>query len=269
MAAPHAFWKGYLKLSLVTCPVAMTPALTEGERVRFRTINRATGNPVASRYVDAGSGRPVPEDRLVMGYETGEREFVLLEEEELAAVRLESTRTIDIERFVPADTVPAIWRDRPHYLLPDDKVGEEAFAVIREGMEQTATAGLSRLVLYRRERRVLLEPRGRGVLLWTLRDPDQVRGDVDVPGRGKEPDVPADAVAVARRVIKERTRPWDPALLCDPVQERLQAIIAGKRRKGRKPRREKAPPPAPRAGNVVDIMEALRRSLAGERRRRD
>ena len=264
MAAPRAFWKGYLKLSLVTCPVAMTPALTEGERIRFRTLNRATGNPVASRYVDAGTGDTVEDDDRVMGYETAQDEFVMLEEDELDAVALESTRTIDIERFVPRDDVPPIWRDRPHYLVPDDKVGEEAFAVIREGLAQTRTVGLSRLVLYRRERRVLLEPRDRGILLWTLREPDQVREAVDLPGQGEEPTPPADMVALARRVIAERRQDWDAALVADPVQDRLQEIIAA-RRKGRKTRKPEAAEPAPRAGNVIDIVEALRRSLAGER----
>lgn len=267
MAAPHTFWKGYLKLSLVTCRVAMTPALTEGERIRFRTLNRATGNPVTSRYVDSRTGKLVDDDDQVMGYETGEGEYVVLEDEDLDSVALESTRTIDVERFVPADSVPEIWRDRPHYLVPDDKVGEEAFAVIRSGMERTGTTGLSRLVLYRRERRVLLEPRERGILLWTLRDPGQVRDGVEPPGKGKEPAAPDDLVAIARRVIAERTRPWDPGLLVDPVQDRLHEIIAAKRKR-RKPVKAKAEPAAPKAGNVIDIMDALRRSLAGEVRKK-
>ena len=269
MAAPHAYWKGYLKLSLVTCPVAMTPAVTDGERIRFRTLNRATGNPVVSRYVDAKSCKPVPDDHRVMGYETSDGEFVVLEDEELEAVALESTRTIDIKSFVAADAVSSIWRDRPYYLVPSDKVGEEAFAVIREGMARTDTIGLSRLVLQRRERRVLIEPRDRGMLLWTLRDPGQVRDAAEQTGRGrgKEPEVPDELAAVARRVIAQRTRDWSPDLLCDPVQESLQEIIEARRKRRKAPRRKPEPVPA-RAGNVVDIMEALKRSLAGERRKR-
>ena len=266
MAPPRAFWKGYLKLSLVTCPVAMTPAITEGEKIRFRTLNRATGNPIASRYVDSVTGRPVTDDDEVMGYETAKDEFVQLEEDELDAVALESTRTIDIEQFVPRESIAGIWRDRPHYLVPDDPVGEEAFAVIRQGMATTGTAGLSRLVLYRRERRVMLEPRDRGILLWTLHDPAQIRDADDYFGKLKDEPAPKDMVKVAQTVIAERTREWAPSLAGDRVQQQLQRIITAKR-KGRKPARAKASEPPDSGGNVISIMDALRRSLAGERKR--
>jgi DNA end-binding protein Ku len=121
--APRSFWKGYLKLSLVTCPVAMIPATTESEKIRFHTLNRETGNRVVSQYVDAETSKPVDEDDEVMGYPRGEDEFVLLEDEELDAVALESTRTIDIETFAPADSIEWVWYDKPHYLMPDDPVG--------------------------------------------------------------------------------------------------------------------------------------------------
>ena len=171
------FWKGYLKLSLVTCPVAMTPATTEKAKVRFHVLNRKTGNRVVSRYVDSVDGAPVEEDDLVKGYAKAEDEFVLMEDEELESVALESARTIDIERFAPADSVDAIWFDRAHYLTPDDQVGEEAFAVIRDAMKAAAVAGLSRLVLYRRERPVMLKPRDKGIVVWTLHYDDEVRDD--------------------------------------------------------------------------------------------
>ena len=135
--APNTFWKGYLKLSLVTCPVAMMPATSDSEKVRFHTLNRATGHRVESRYVDAETGKPVADEDQVKGYQTGEDEYIMLEDEELEAVALESTRTIDIEMFVPDDAIGWIWYDRPHYLMPDDAVGEEAFAVIRDAMAAT------------------------------------------------------------------------------------------------------------------------------------
>ena len=137
--APRSFWKGYLKLSLVTCPVAMTPATTENEKVLLPHPVAKTGNRVVSQYVDAVSGKPVDEDDEVKGYQRGEDEYVLLEDDELEAVGLESTRTIDINMFVDADSVGWIWYDRPHYLTPDDPVGEEAYCVIRDAMESTAT----------------------------------------------------------------------------------------------------------------------------------
>src|ERR1700754_1814078 len=148
---PRSFWKGYLKLSLVTCPVTMMPATTDSERVRFHTLNRKTGNRINSQYVDAETGRVVDDDDTVKGYENGPDEFVMLEDEELDEVALESTRTIDIETFVPADSIEWIWYDQPHYLMPDDAVAEEAFSVIRDAMTATGTVAISRLVLYRRE----------------------------------------------------------------------------------------------------------------------
>ncbi|TIT61569.1 MAG: Ku protein, partial [Mesorhizobium sp.] len=147
--APRPFWKGYLKLSLVTCPVAMTPATTESEKVRFHTLNRKSGHRVVSQYVDAVNGKPVAEDDEVKGYQRGEDEYVLLEDDEIDAVALESTRTIDIDMFVDADSIGWIWYDKPHYLTPDDPVGEEAFSVIRDAMQSTGKVGISRLVMYR------------------------------------------------------------------------------------------------------------------------
>jgi DNA end-binding protein Ku len=144
--APRSFWKGYLKLSLVTCPVAMTPVVTQSEKVRFHVLNRKTGNRVNSQYIDEVTGKPVDEDDEVKGYPRGEEDFVLLEDEELESVGLESTRTIDIDMFVPAQSLQWIWYDKPHYLVPDDPVGEEAFAVIRDAMESTRMVAISRLV---------------------------------------------------------------------------------------------------------------------------
>src|SRR3546814_10620289 len=119
--APRTFWKGYLKLSLVTCPVAMMPATSESEKVRFHTLNRKTRNRLQSRYVDAETGKPVDEDEQVRGYESGDGEYVILEDEEPESVALESTRTINIDMFVPKDSIEWIWYDKPHYLVPDDQ----------------------------------------------------------------------------------------------------------------------------------------------------
>ena len=262
--APRPFWKGYLKLSLVTCPVALTPATTDADKVRFHTLNRKTGNRVVSRYVDAATGEPVDEDAEAKGYARDETAFVLLDDDELEAVRLDSVRSIDIESFVPADSVDWIWRETPYYLTPDDKVGEEAYCVIRDAMRSTGMVGVSRLVLHRRERAVLVKPRGKGMELWTLRYGADMRdpGELFRGIREVEPD-PALLDLVAQ-LIEKLKRPWSGAMVRDPVQERLAEIIAEKRKNVR-PARPKAQP-APATDNVVSIVDALRRSVAAEAR---
>ena len=262
--APRSFWKGYLKLSLVTCPVAMTPATTEQDKVRFHTLNRKTGNRVVSQYVDGVSGKPVDEDDEVKGYERGDDEFIILEDGELDAVALESTRTIDIEMFVPRESIEWIWYDTPHYLTPNDPVGEEAFSVIREAMAATGTVGISRLVLYRRERAVMLVPRDRGIVLWTLRYGDEVRDPAGYFGGIKAEKPEPELVSLVTELIDQKTVPWDPSLLDDPVQTQLIKLIAAKK-KGKRPTKAKAP--AERPTNVVNIMDALRKSIAADERR--
>ena len=261
--APRTFWNGYLKLSLVTCPVTLAPATGESEKVRFHTLNRKTGNRVVSRYVDAVSGAPIEEDDQVKGYPRGEDDYVILEDDEIDAVALESARTIDIDMFVPADTVGWIWFDTPHYVLPRESVGEEAFAVIREAMASTGTVGISRLVLYRRERAVMLEPRGKGIVLWTLRYGDEVRDEADYFGKIGDSKIDADMMKLVSQLIRERTAKWKPDMVADPVQARLLEIIADKKKGRKKPVKAAAEAPATR-GNVINIMDALKKSIAAE-----
>jgi DNA end-binding protein Ku len=261
--AQRSFWKGYLKLSLVTCPVAMTPATSENEKVRFHTLNRATGNRVISQYIDAVSGKPVDEDDEIKGYPRGEDDYVLLEDEELDAVALESTRTIDIEMFTPAESIGWIWYDKPHYLTPDDSVGEEAYCVIRDAMAATGMVGISRLVLYRRERAVLLEPRDKGIVLWTLRYGDEVRDQTDYfSGIDTEKPDP-DLMKLVATLIDKRTKHWDAGMVSDPVQARLLELIASKKKGQKRPAKTPAAP-EPVGGNVINIMDALKKSIASE-----
>lgn len=262
--APRTFWKGYLKLSLVTCPVAMTPATSENEKVRFHTLNRATKNRLVSHYVDAVTGKALDEDDEVKGYERGENDYVMLEDEELDAVALESTRTIDIETFVARDSVDWIWFDKPHYLTPSDPVGEEAFSVIRDAMKASETVGISRLVMYRRERAVLLEPRDKGIVLWTLRYGEEVRQQDQYFSGLEKIEVEPALTALAERYIDEHSKTWDPSMVDDPVQERLLEIIAAKKKGRKKPAKEKAEEPQAPRSNVINIMEALRKSVAAE-----
>lgn len=274
--APKSYWKGYLKLSLVTCPIQMMPATGEGGKLRFRTLNRATGHPVVSRSIDAVTGAVVAGEDTVRGYPRGEDDHVMLEDDELDAVALDSTRTIDIETFVDAADVAWIWYDRPYYIVPSDPVGEEAFAVIRAAMEATQKAGISRLVMGGRERAVLLLPRLRGIVLWTLRYGDEVRdaGNMDwTAGKGPEKAL----LDMVCKLIDARTVEWSPDLVTDPVQDHLLALIAEKRKT---PKKKTAPEKAKAGGrpggdaggdakgdNVVSIMDALKRSLSADKKR--
>ncbi|MBM3563589.1 MAG: Ku protein [Alphaproteobacteria bacterium] len=262
--APRSFWKGYLKLSLVTCPVAMTPATTEGEKVRFHILNRSTGNRVVSQYVDSVSGEPVGEDDAVKGYPRGENDYVLLEDEELDALSLESTRTIDIGVFAPVESIDWIWFDKPHYLVPDDPIGVEAFSVIRDAMKATGTVGVSRLVMYRRERAVMVEPRGKGLVLWTLRFADEVRDSKDYLDKIGDETPNAKALGLISKLIEERKSHWDPSMVEDPVQTQLLDIISGKKKAHRPARGKKQAPETP--SNVINIMDALRKSIDAEKR---
>lgn len=259
--AQRSFWKGYLKLSLVTCPVAMTPAITDNEKVSFHILKANTGNRVVSTFVDAVSGKPVEDDDQVKGYPRGEDGFVMLEEEDLASIGLESTRTIAIEMFVPADSIDWIWYDSPHYMVPNGTVGEEAFSVIREAMVSTATVGIARVVLYRRERALMLQPRGKGIVLWTLRYGDEVRDAADYFGDHGKVDIDGGLVDLLTRLIQQRSAPWSPDMVADPVQAKLLDIIAAKK-KGRKPTARAME--APSSGNVINIMDALRKSIDAE-----
>ena len=244
----------------------MVPATTENEKVRFHTLNRATGNSVASQYVDAITKKPVDEDNEVKGYAQGEDEYIVLEEDELESIALESTRTIDIEMFVPADSIGWIWLDKAHYLTPEDEVGVEAFSVIRDAMRSTQTVGIARLVLYRRERAVMLEPREKGIVLWTLRYGDEVRDADDYFGGIGPEKIDNKLLGLVTTLIEERSKPWDPKMVADPVQDKLLDIIASKK-KGRKRIVEQEPADElSERGNVVNIMDALRRSLTSPKK---
>jgi Ku protein, prokaryotic len=263
--APRVFWKGYLKLSLVTCRVTMTPAVTESAKVRFHNLNRKTQNRVLNQYVDSVTGDPVDEDDQVKGYPKGEDDYVLLEDEEIEDVGLESTRTIDIETFVPADSIGWIWYDRPHYLAPDDEVSAEAFTVIREAMAKTKTGGIARLVMYRRERAVLLLPKDKGIVVWTLRYGDEVRDAEDYAAEKPSEKPDKAQLKLVEKVIEERTQAWKASMASDPVQEKLLEIIA-KHKKGRKPKKGAGGKASQPSSNVIDITEALKRSLQAEKK---
>src|ERR1700712_2112479 len=228
--ALRPYWKGYLKLSLVTCPVQMMPATTDNEKVKFHTLSRATNNRVVSHYVDAVTGKEVADEDEVKGYQRGENEYVMLEDDELDAVALESTKTIDIQVFAPRDSIQWVWLETPYYLSVEDPVGQEAFSVIRDAMAAQKMVGISKLVISRRERAVMLEPRGKGIVLWTLRYGDEIRDeDSYFAGVGDEAADPK-MMPLVQQLIKQQTRHWDGKMVVDPVQDRLLELIELKKK---------------------------------------
>lgn len=262
------YWKGYLKLSLVTCPVQMMPATSDSDKVRFHTLNRETQNRVVSHYVDSVTGKEVKEDDEVKGYQRGENDYVMLEDDELENVALESTKTIDISTFTKRDAIEWIWLDTPYYLTPNDKVGEEAFSVIRAAMEAQGMVGISRLVIARRERAVMLEPRGKGIVLWTLRFGDEVRDEDTYFGSIGNEKADGEMMPLIQKLIRKRTQDWSAKLVADPVQDKLLDIIDAKKKASKKPARNKGKKHAPstQPSNVINIMDALKKSVATETR---
>ncbi|MBB3595223.1 DNA end-binding protein Ku [Rhizobium sp. BK529] len=264
MAPRRPYWKGYLKLSLVTCPVAMSPATSESEKVRFHTLNKETGNRVVSRYVDSVTGKPVKDENEAKGYERGENDYVLLTDEDLESVELETVRTIDIEKFVPRDSIEWIYLETPHYLVPNEKIGNEAFAVIRDAMKTEDVLGISRVVIGRRERAIVLEPRGDGIVAWTLRFGDEVRPEgeyFETIQKKADPKI----VAAITKMIKPRIVKWSPDMVRDPIQENLLKLIASKKKslkpsKGPKAKSDEGDKPS----NVINIMDALKKSVAAD-----
>src|SRR5262245_2612583 len=199
--APRANWKGYLKLSLVSCAVALFPATTTRDRVRFNIINRETGNRVRYEVIDADTGDEVPQEDRIKGYKVDRDSYVLLEEKELDHVALESTHTIDIESFVERAEVDELYLDESYYLVPNDEVGNEAFAVIREAMRQEGLVGIARVVLYRRERLLMLAPRGKGIVGTLLRYQNEVRDENDYFDDIPDTKVLKDTLELAKHIL--------------------------------------------------------------------
>ena len=258
--APRANWKGYLKLSLVSCAVALFPATSTSQRTRFNILSRKSGHRVRYDGVDAETGEQVPEDDRVKGYKVENNAYVFVEDEELDKVALESTHTIDIEAFVPRSEVDALYLDAPYYLVPDDRIAQEAFAVIREAMKKEDVVGLARVVLNRRERIVMIEPRERGLLVTTLHYKNEVRNaDVyfeDIP----EIKISADMLDLAVHIVETKAAHFDPAKFEDRYEEALAELIQSKRAG-----ETVTPKPVSQPSNVVNLMDALRRSVQSER----
>lgn len=258
--APRPAWKGYLKLSLVTCAVELTNVVSHAEKVSFNILNSKTGNRVKRIYFDAETGKPVRDEDEIKGYEVEGGEYVHIEEDEIEAVQVESSNMLALDGFVDKASIQQIYLDTPYYLAPADKVSEGAFAVIREAMAAKKKAGLARIVLYRRERPVIIEPLGKGMLLTTLRYDSTVRQPDAVFDDIKSVKVQKEMVELARDIIKKKAGKFDPSEFDDQYEEALIELIRAKKAGCKVPKAK----PAEKPSNVVNLFDALKKSLAAD-----
>ncbi|RWM19242.1 Ku protein [Mesorhizobium sp.] len=258
--APRPAWKGYLKLSLVTCAIELTNVVTHAEKVSFRILNRKTGNTVKRIYVDAGTGKPLEEGDEIKGYEVSDGDFVHIEEDEIEAVQIESSHTMGIDGFVEKSSIEQIYLDTPYYVSPADKVSQEAFAVIRDAMAAKKMAGLARIVLYQRERPVVIEPLGKGMVLTTLRYDDTVRQPGTVFDDIETTRTDDEMIDLAEHIINQKKTKFDPSKFDDRYEDALLELIRAKKA-GKKAPKAKAPP---KPSNVVNLFDALKKSLNAE-----
>jgi DNA end-binding protein Ku len=264
--APRAYWKGYLKLSLVSCPVALFPASSEREKISFHQINEETGNRIKYRKVDAETGDEVDSEKILKGYEVGKGQYIQIEPEELEAIAIESKRTIEIDEFVPKKEIDELYLNSPYYIVPDGEVGAQAFAVIREAIREEGMVALGRVVFTSREHVIALEPREKGLLGVTLRYPYEVRKQSDYFDDIPDEKIPKDMLELASHIVKSKAGHFHPEKFEDQYEDALKELLR-KKQAGQKIEAPKAPTDA----KVINLMDALRRSVeaegGGERRK--
>jgi Ku protein len=258
--APRAYWKGSLKLSLVSCPVQLYPASTTVEKTRFHMINKETGNRLKQQMVDAETGDVVESDQKGRGYEVSKGKYVEVEKEELEAVQVESNHTIDIDSFVPRAEIDKRYLNHPYYIVPDGKAGVDAFAVIRDAMKDKDRVALARIVLSNREHVMAIEPLGKGLLGTTLRYPYELRDEDEYFDDIKNPKISKDMIELASHILDSKAAHFDPSKFKDEYENALKTLV--KRKSAGKP--VKVAEPEERPDNVVNLMDALRQSLKGK-----
>jgi Ku protein len=257
--APRAYWKGTLKLSLVTCPVALYPASTGVEKTRFHMINRETGNRLRQQMIDEETGDVVDSDQKARGYEVAKGKYVEIEKDELDAVQIESNHTIDIDSFVPKDEIDPRYLNHPYYIVPDGKAGVDAFAVIRDAMKDQGRVALARIVLTNREHVMAIEPHGKGLLATTLRYPYELRDADDYFDDIKSPRISKDMIELASHILDSKAAHFDPSKFKDEYETALKKLV--KRKASGKP--IKVTEPEERPSNVINLMDALKQSVKG------
>jgi len=255
--APRAYWKGYLKLSLVSCPIALYPASSSSERVSFNRINSRTGNRLKQQMVDAESGEPVDKEDIKKGYEYAKGQYILMEDDELEKIRIESTHTIDIDTFVPRAEIDDRYLDSPYYIVPTDQVGQEAFSVIRDAMRDKKMVALARVVLSRREHVVMLEAFDKGLLATTLRYGYEVRDQKDYFDDIPDLKLPAEMMKLATHIVDSKAGHFDPKAFEDHYEKALVELIKSKQ--AGEPVEAVGKEEAP--ARVINLMDALKASI--------
>ena len=255
--APRAYWKGYLKLSLVSCPIALYPASSSSERVSFNRINTKTGNRLKQQMVDAETGQPVEKEDIGRGYEYAKGQYLIVEDDELAKIKIESTHTIEIDRFVPRTEIDDRYLDSPYYISPTDQVGQEAFSVIRDAMREKKMVGLARVVLTRREHVVLLEPFDKGLLATTLRYPYEIRDQKDYFEDIPELKLPDEMMKLAAHIVDTKACHFEPKAFEDHYEKALVELLKSKQA-GIPVEAIGEETAAPR---VINLMDALKASI--------
>jgi DNA end-binding protein Ku len=258
--APRAYWKGYLKLSLVSCPISLFPATSEREKISFHQIHKQTGNRIKYKKVDAETGDEVDSADIIKGYEVGKGQYLEIEPEELEAIAIESKRTIEIDEFVPKKEIDELYLNSPYYIVPDGEVGQQAFAVIREAIRKEGMVAIGKVVFTSREHIIALEARGKGLLGVTLRYPYEVRADSEYFDDVADENVPKDMLELAQHIVATKSGHFEPENFEDQYEDALKELLK-KKQEGRPIERPARAEPS----KVVNLMDALRRSVQTEK----
>jgi DNA end-binding protein Ku len=260
--APRPNWKGYLKLSLVSCPIALYPATSAAERVSFNQINKNTGSRIRYKKVDADTGEEVESADIIKGYQVDKNVYVHVEDDELEDLQIESTHTIEIDKFVSASSIDARFYDSPYYIAPTDQVGQDAFAVIRDAMKGKGMVGIGRVVIAKRERPIILEPLAKGLRGMTLRYPYEVRNEADYFGDIPDVKIPGEMLKLAEHIVETKTGDFDPSEFVDHYEVAVVDLLK-KKQAGINVTKETPRLAAQQSGNVIDL---LKRSLEIEKK---
>ena len=257
--APRAYWKGFLRLSLVSCPIQLFPATSESEKIKFNQINKETGNRIRYRKVDEDTGEEVPSENIAKGYEIAKGQYIEITDAELESIALESTKTIDIDEFVPKSEIDDLYHIRPYYIAPDGKIAQDAFVVIRNIIQQMNMAALGRVVLTSREHVIAMEPRGKGLMGTLLRYPYEVRDEKDYFDDIPDLKLGKDMMDLAKHIVVTKSGHFEPDKFEDHYEAALRELIE-KKSKGIKIEAPKERAPS----KVINLMDALRRSAQSE-----